>query len=346
MKSRFFLLAAVASVMFFSGVPGPAQAGNIFCDSAGWLRCDNGAFYNVLCSNYCIVSQCDDSRNSTTDTCAPVPTSPPVPRGQGCNAGAGSCPNTCTYVACPANKVDANDNAADGCETDMISYTLTLDPSSGYANKGDVKASVATVVLNTGAGSASFGSSGAPAGTTVSFSPASCALPCSSNVTVTTTAATPPGAYPITVTASSGSYSRQSTYSLNVLADSCDNNGICASPETQSSCASDCFTTASMTSPVTPGQIATIEVEFWDFRYRTGDKVKIDLLIDGSTTWNAANGCYLGSVKIGPTASGGATKWPTGTVSEDGHFKTTALCTVPSSIASGAHTLFATPTIF
>jgi hypothetical protein len=49
---------------------------------------------------------------------------------------------------------------------------------------------------------------------------------------------------------------------------------------------------------------------------------------------------------MGPSSGGGAIQWPSGTISENGHFKITALCTIPNSIISGSHTLFATPTIF
>jgi hypothetical protein len=169
-------------------------------------------------------------------------------------------------------------------------------------------------------------------------------------MTVVTTALTPVASTLITVKATSGSIVKSTTYNLTVLPSSgiatCGNS-VCESPETQSSCASDCFTTANMPSPVSPGQIVTIIIEFRDFRYLANGKVSLDLRFDSisGVAWNAANGCSIGGVKLGPTSGGGVIAWPSGTTSENGHFKITALCTIPSSISSGAHTLFATPII-
>jgi hypothetical protein len=101
-----------------------------------------------------------------------------------------------------------------------------------------------------------------------------------------------------------------------------------------------------MPSSVSPGEVVSVSVEFRDFRYLANGKVKIDLSIDGTTTWNVTNGCSIGGIKMGPSSGGGAIQWPSGTISENGHFKITALCTIPNSISSGSHTLFATPTIF
>lgn len=246
-----------------------------------------------------------------------------------CEAGeAGVCP-----VDCPA------------------SFALALDPDRVVAEKGDSKTVNATLTLSSGATSpVALSISGVPAGTTSALSQASCSPSCYSNLTVNTSSSTPEGSHNITVTGVSGLVTKAAYYNLTVLPSgvpaTCGAPTTCDPGETQSNCAADCFTTATMPSPVTPGEIVSITVEFEDFRYLANGKVKIDLSIDGTTTWNSANGCNIGGMKMGPTNANGATAWPSGTTSEDGHFEVTALCTVPSSIGAGAHTLFATPTIY
>lgn len=226
-------------------------------------------------------------------------------------------------------------------------YSVSLDPSAGNANAGDNK--TVNVSLSLSSGSAyvtSLSASGVPAGAGVVFSPPSCTPSCYSNATITTSGAAA-GSYNISFDASAGGTLRSAVYNLTVLSSSLTcGNAVCESPETQTSCPADCFTTASMPSPVTPGEIVSVTVEFDDFRYLADGKVKIDLSIDGTTPWTASNGCNIGGVKLGPTTSGDAVAWPSGTTSEDGHFEITSICTIPSSISSGAHTLFATPTIY
>jgi len=332
------------------------------------------------CGCVCGTGSCQDGNphtlNSCTSTCSSIScsqwryTRPPTCIGeQRCSAYT----STCSSTSCPANTADVNNNPADGCEVNLLTnpsncgsvgnvcasgtcnsgtcndFNVSLDPTKGLANRGDVKNSNVSLSVVAGTSSVSLSASGVPAGTAVSFSPTSCSPNCYSNMTVNTSATTPLGSSIISVTGTSGSLVRSKTYNLTVLPSSgiasCGNL-VCNYPETQVSCASDCNTTATLPSPVTPGEIVTISVEFWDFRYLAGGKVRVDLSIDGATVWNAANGCSIGGVKLGPTSGSGTTAWPSGTVSEDGHFKVTALCTVPSSISAGAHTLSATPTIF
>lgn len=234
---------------------------------------------------------------------------------------------------------------------DSSEFSMGIDPAAGVANKGDVK-TVNVSVNVTGTGYAQLQATGLPAGTTASFSPASCGSTCYSNASINTTASTPDGSSIVTIKAVSGGVEKAAAYNLTVLASgipaTCGAPTTCDSGETQSNCASDCFTTTSMPSPVSPGQIVAIIVEFNDFRYLANGKVSLDLRFDSvsGTAWNSANGCSIGGVKLGPTNSGGTVAWPSGTTSENGHFEITTLCTIPSSISNGAHTLFATPTIY
>ncbi len=85
-------------------------------------------------------------------------------------------------------------------------YTLTVTPSGGFS------------------GTVTFGVSGMPSGASASFNPASVNTSGTTTLSVTTTAAIPPGSYQITVTGTSGTLARTAnvtlvvpgTFSLNV----------------------------------------------------------------------------------------------------------------------------------
>lgn len=268
-----------------------------------------------------------------------TPPTPPDSDGDGVPNSSDSCPNQ----AGPASN--------NGCPLPPIDFTLSLDPTMGNANKGDTKDVNASLSLVSGSGSVAFSASNLPVGATASFTPTSCSPNCYSNVTIATTAATPVGWQLVTIKATSGSLVKTATYNLTILPGasslaSCGNL-VCEYPETQSSCAADCKTTANIPSPVAPGDIVAVSVEFYDFRYLANQKVQIDLKINPENlAWTPANGCFFGGKIMGPAASGSVIQWPAGTVSTDGHFKITTTCAIPGTIAAGAHTLVATPTIF
>lgn len=304
-------------------------------------------------------SSCNDGSTSTTDVCQ--------------NADTTS--SHCSYSTCSANTLDLNDNNADGCEVNLLTdasncgsvgnvcsggvcssgvctdYSISVSPSGGLANAGDSKTVNASLALTSGSGSSvALTAVDLPTGASASFTPSSCTPSCYSNLTISTGASTPTGSHIITVRGALGSTVKTATYNLTILQGSgiatCGNL-VCEHPETQSSCASDCNTTASIPGSVAPGEVVTVAVEFWDFRYQAGGQVKIDLEIDPeNVAWVPANGCFFGGVKMAASAGGGAIAWPSGTTSEDGHFRISTSCTVPSGIAAGAHTLVATPTIF
>lgn len=228
-------------------------------------------------------------------------------------------------------------------------FSISVDPANGAANKGDSKDVNASLALVSGsAAAATLTAENLPVGATASFTPTSCSPNCYSNVTIATTAATPVGWQLITIKGTSGSLVKTATYNLTVLGTSTTcGNLVCEYPETQSTCSADCKTTANIPSPVAPGDIVAVSVEFYDFRYLANQKVQIDLKINPENlAWTPANGCFFGGKIMGPAASGSVIQWPAGTVSQDGHFKITTTCAIPGTIAAGAHTLVATPTIF
>lgn len=130
-----------------------------------------------------------------------------------------------TYGSTECNAVKAAWNAiavpAQSGETDCggtstPDFALTLNPSSGSVQPGATATS--TVNTSTTGGSAQtvqLSASGAPNGVTVSFSPSSVTSGGSSTMTVSTTAATANGTYPITVTGT-GSDTHTVTYQLTV----------------------------------------------------------------------------------------------------------------------------------
>jgi len=348
-----------------------------------WCSNNGVAAATYECGCSCSTASCQDGNVNTLNTCAStcasydcysiIYTHPITCEGPQCTSYTG----VCSSQSCPSGKIDLNNNPADGCETSLLTsnsncgsvgnactglatcqngvcvvpfdFNVSLGTTSGIANRGDVKNSNVSVSLVTGSGSTSLSASSVPTGTVVSFSPTSCSPNCYSNMTINTSATTPLGSSIISVTGTSGALVRSNTYNLTVLPSSgiatCGNLA-CDYPETQVSCPSDCFTNTSMPSPVTPGEIVSISAEFHDFRYLANEKVRIDLKIDGTTPWTPSNGCIIGGVKMGPSSTGGATAWPSGTTSQDGYFKVTALCTMPAALSAGAHTLSATPTIF
>jgi Glycosyl hydrolases family 18/Carbohydrate binding domain len=96
-------------------------------------------------------------------------------------------------------------------------FSVAVSPVSGSVKAGSsVTASVGTAVTSGSAQSVALTSSGAPAGVTVSFSPASVTAGSSSTATFATTSAAAAGTYPITIKGTATSGSQTATYSLTV----------------------------------------------------------------------------------------------------------------------------------
>ncbi|WP_067499047.1 M28 family peptidase [Actinoplanes sp. TFC3] len=104
-------------------------------------------------------------------------------------------------------------------------FSVSLSPGTGAVTPGGtVTTSVSTATTSGSAQTVALSSSGAPAGVSVSFSPASVTSGGSSTMTVATTTAAAPGSYTITVTGT-GSASHSASYTL-VL----NGTGACTSP--------------------------------------------------------------------------------------------------------------------
>jgi hypothetical protein len=96
-------------------------------------------------------------------------------------------------------------------------FYLTVNPASRSVPKGSSTTYSITVNPTGGfTGDVNFTATGLPPGATASLNPLFVATSGSSTLTVTTSAATPEGSYPITVTATSGSLSRSTIVTLAV----------------------------------------------------------------------------------------------------------------------------------
>jgi hypothetical protein len=96
-------------------------------------------------------------------------------------------------------------------------FSVSVSPSAGTVTAGSgATATVSTSTTSGSAQSVSLTASGLPAGASASFSPATVTSGSSSTLTLSTAASTPAGTYPITITATGGSATHTTTYSLNV----------------------------------------------------------------------------------------------------------------------------------
>ncbi|MEU9124898.1 M28 family peptidase [Streptomyces sp. NPDC048506] len=103
-----------------------------------------------------------------------------------------------------ANSTPAND------------FSLAVTPGSGGVDPGgSATGTVSTATTKGAAQTVQLAASGAPAGVTVSFSPASVTSGNSSTLTVTTTPTTAPGSYPLTLTGT-GTVTHTTTFTLTV----------------------------------------------------------------------------------------------------------------------------------
>jgi hypothetical protein len=103
--------------------------------------------------------------------------------------------------------------------TTSSDFSLSLSSSSQTLTAGATSTVTANVSLFGGfLSTITFGASGVPSGTTVSFSPSSLSLGGSSTVSIATSATTPPGVYSIVVSGVGGGATHTSTISLTVKA--------------------------------------------------------------------------------------------------------------------------------
>ncbi|WP_410639311.1 M28 family peptidase [Amycolatopsis sp. lyj-346] len=101
-------------------------------------------------------------------------------------------------------------------------FSVTLNPASGTVQPGQsLQVAVSTATTSGSAQSISLSASGLPAGATATFSPATVQSGGSSTLTIATSASTPTGSFPITVTADGANADHTASFSLGVGSSSC-----------------------------------------------------------------------------------------------------------------------------
>jgi hypothetical protein len=187
-----------------------------------------------------------------------------------------------------------------------VSYTVTVTPQSGFNG---------TVTLS---------ASGAPAGTTVSFSPSTITGQGSSTLTITTTAGTPLGLSTITILGISGSLSGNTSVSLNVASSSGPppDFNLNASPGSQTVNAGDSASYGIVASPQN-GFTGTVTL--------SASGPGGDIFVDISPSTITANGSAILTVTTSDTTAAGTyTVFVTGSSGSLNH-STTLTITVNSS---------------
>lgn len=110
--------------------------------------------------------------------------------------------------------LDANTITRSDCPND---FAISVQPASVLPGSS-VTTTVQTTVTSGSAGTVTLSASGLPPGATASFQPASVTTGGSSVMTISTAPSTPPGTYPVTITATVGSISHTTTFLLTVTA--------------------------------------------------------------------------------------------------------------------------------
>ncbi|MFI6602343.1 hypothetical protein ACIBHX_39345 [Nonomuraea sp. NPDC050536] len=96
-------------------------------------------------------------------------------------------------------------------------FSIAVNPTSGTVTAGgSTTATVSTQVVSGTAETVALSASGLPSGATASFNPASVTAGASSTMTITTSASTPQGTSPITITGTAPSATHTASYSLTV----------------------------------------------------------------------------------------------------------------------------------
>ncbi|WP_117211596.1 S8 family peptidase [Allorhizocola rhizosphaerae] len=105
-------------------------------------------------------------------------------------------------------------------------FSIAVSPASGTTPQGgSVTATVSTATTSGSPQTVTFSAGGLPSGATASFNPPSVTSGGSSTLTIQTSASTPPGSYPVTITGTAASGSKSTTFTLVVTGP-----GGCSSP--------------------------------------------------------------------------------------------------------------------
>ena len=98
----------------------------------------------------------------------------------------------------------------------VFDFTLTNGGARSVQQGGSVSQSVAATKTSGDHTSLTFSASGQPSGVTINFSPNPCSTDCANNVTISASGSATIGTFPITVTATGGGVTKQTSFSLTV----------------------------------------------------------------------------------------------------------------------------------
>src|SRR3989344_3556076 len=102
----------------------------------------------------------------------------------------------------------------------VFDFTLTNGGARSVQQGGSVSQSVAATKTSGDHTSLTFSASGQPSGVTINFSPNPCSTDCANNVTISASGSATIGTFPITVTATGGGVTKQTSFSLTVTSPS------------------------------------------------------------------------------------------------------------------------------
>ncbi|GLZ42688.1 trypsin-like peptidase domain-containing protein [Actinokineospora sp. NBRC 105648] len=129
----------------------------------------------------------------------------------------GGCPNWGTRITLVYNEIKNDIDNTSGIPSPGDDFTIDPNPRQGSVAPGQsVVVAVNSAVVSGKSQVATLTTSGLPAGTTAVPNPSTIQIGQTATLTLSTSASTAPGTYPITITAAGSSVTRSTTYQLTV----------------------------------------------------------------------------------------------------------------------------------
>ena len=203
------------------------------------------------------------------------------------------------------------------CTSGPSDFSISANPAGLTVGQGASGTStVSTAITSGGSQTVNLSASGQPAGTTVSFNPASVSSGGSSTMSVNVDAGTAPGTYTITVTATGSSATHTVDIGLTVTPPPTDDFSISANP-TSLSVQQGNSGTSTINTAVTSGSAQTVAL--------SASGAPAGTTVSFNPTSVSAGGSSTMTVSVGGTATGTYTITVTGTGSSAAHSATLSL---------------------
>src|SRR5215213_1138090 len=206
------------------------------------------------------------------------------------------------------------------CSSGPSDFSISASPASlTIGQAGSATATINTAVTSGGSQAVTLSATGAPSGTTVSFSPASVSAGGSSTMTVSVGASTALGPYTLTITGTAASGSHATTVALNVVA---SDFSISASPSSVS-VAQGQNGTATIGTAVVGGAAQTVSLS------ATGQPAGVTISFNPASVAAGGSSAMTASVALATTPAT-YTITVTGTGSTGTHSTTVSLTVTPA----------------